>query len=102
LLAGSYNAGPRDVDCLATGKLAELFATAYGEGVSCCVSGDHGPHEAVTLRLDASKIQHTCGVFPVWSVAEAVQRVVEWTKTYAAGGNVAALMDKQIEEFITA
>ncbi len=101
-LAGSYNVGPRGDDCVSTGHLAELFANAYGEGVRCRVCSDGGPHEAEVLCLDAAKLQHVCGISPVWSAAKAVQRVVEWTKVYAKGEDVSALMDKQIEEFINA
>ena len=101
-LAGCYNVGPRDADCVSTGDLAALFARRFGEGLRCRVCGDGGPHEAEVLRLDTSKLQHACGILPTWSAAEAVARVVEWTKTYAAGGDISALMDQQIEEFITA
>lgn len=100
--AGSYNVGPRDADCIATGHLAELFARYWGEGLSCLVCNDHGPHEAQVLRLDASKLERVCGIRPVWSAEAAVARVVDWTKTYAAGGDISRLMDKQIEEFIIA
>ena len=36
---------------------------------------------------------------PRWSVEEAVEKIVEWTKVYFDGGDISAVMDKQIDEF---
>ena len=34
-----------------------------------------------------------------WNFDTAIEKSVEWSKVYAAGGDVVACMDKEIEEF---
>lgn len=98
-LAGNYNVGPDEQDCVTTGQLTDLFCNSWGDGVSWkdCFVG--GPHEAGFLKLDCSKLKRTFGWQPRWHVAEAVARTVEWTKVYLAGEDVGACMDLQIREF---
>lgn len=100
-LAGNYNVGPDEQDCVTTGQLTDLFCSSWGDGASWkdCFVG--GPHEAGFLKLDCSKLKRTFGWQPRWHVAEAVARTVEWTKVYLAGEDVAACMDMQIETFFS-
>lgn len=103
-LAGSYNVGPDENDCLTTGCLAEEFCrewNAYtGQEVSWDSVRKDGPHEANYLKLDCSKLKHTFGWKPVWNVEEALGKTVEWYACYQKGGNVAACTVEQIEEFL--
>ena len=62
---------------------------------------DGGPHEANFLKLDCSKIKKTFGWRPRYSVKEAVEKTVEWTKAYLAGEDMLAVMDRQIKEFFS-
>ena len=61
---------------------------------------ENGPHEANFLKLDCSRIKKVFGWKPVWGVEEALQKVVEWSKIYAAGKDVEKCMEQQIEAFI--
>lgn len=36
---------------------------------------------------------------PRWHISEAIEKTVEWTRTYLSGGD-SAVMDKQIDEFL--
>ena len=98
-LAGNYNVGPDEQDCVTTGELADLFCNSWQEGAAWenCYAG--GPHEAGFLKLDCSKIKRVFGWKPRWHVAEAVARTVEWSRVHLAGGDIAACMDAQIEAF---
>jgi CDP-glucose 4,6-dehydratase len=98
--AGYYNVGPDEVDCFATGRLVELFAEKWGDGMRYVVRCDNGPHEANFLKLDCSKLKSVFGWHPTWNLADAIERVVEWTRVWAAGDDVVAVMDKQIKEFL--
>ena len=42
----------------------------------------------------------TFGWKPRWTVAEALDKTVEWTKAYFADEDVAEVMDRQIREFV--
>ena len=98
--AGYYNVGPDDTDCFATGKLVELFVNTWGNGLRFTVRGDNGPHEANFLKLDCSKLKTVFGWRPTWDLAKAIEKVVEWSRVYQSGGDINAVMDKQIGEFL--
>lgn len=98
--AGFYNVGPDDSDCITTGVLVNLFCEKWGEGVKWINKSVDGPHEANFLKLDCSKLKKTFGWKPRWSVEDAIEKTVEWSKVYVADGDIPACMDKQIEEFI--
>lgn len=98
--AGYYNVGPDEKDCITTGELAERFCRLWGEGISWVSQQENGPHEANFLKLDCSRIKKVFGWKPVWGVDEALQKVVEWFKIYAAGKDTEKCMEQQIEAFI--
>lgn len=99
-LVGAYNVGPDEADCCQTGVLVDLFVRAWGEGLSRLYRGDGGPHEASFLKLDCSKLKAAFGWRPRWTLARAVERTVDWTKCWRDGGDVAAMMDAQIAEYL--
>lgn len=98
--ASWYNVGPDDQDCFQTGALVDLFVKHWGEGLKWIDKYDGGPHEANFLKLDCSKLKTTFGWKPHWNLETAIEKVVEWSKTWVAGENVRPVMDKQIEEFV--
>ncbi len=98
--AGYYNVGPDDCDCFSTGNLVDLFVNTWGGELKWVNRCDHGPHEANFLKLDCSKLKTVFGWKPTWNLADAITKVVEWTKVYAAGGDIAAEMDREIAEFV--
>ena len=98
--ASWYNVGPDDQDCFQTGALVDLFVKHWGEGLKWVNQYDGGPHEANFLKLDCSKLKTTFGWKPHWNLEKAVEKVVEWSKTWINGGDVRAVMDQQIEEFL--
>ena len=99
--AGYYNVGPDDVDCFQTGALVDLFVSKWGEGLKWIDQYDGGPHEANFLKLDCSKLKTTFGWKPRWNLDEAMDKIVEWSKCWLAGGDVRACMDQQINEFLS-
>lgn len=98
---GYYNVGPNDIDCITTGQIVDMFCKYWGEGLHWINQYDGGPHEANFLKLDCSKVKAKFGWKPVWSVEEAVCKVVEWTKEYEANAIISEVMDRQIQEFIS-
>ena len=98
--AGWYNVGPDDCDCVTTGELTTLFCQAWGGGMTWENRSEaNAPHEANFLKLDCSKIKTTFGWKPRWHMQEAIQKTVEWSKVWMDGGDVPAVMRKQIREF---
>lgn len=103
-LAGSYNVGPDDENCLTTGEVVTLFCRSWNEKSKSDIHwvdrNDGGPHEANFLKLDCTKIKTTFGWRPRWGMETAIEKVIEWTNCYTAGGDVGACMDKQIGEYL--
>jgi len=104
--AGFYNVGPDDRDCIKTGQLVDVFCEKWNVNVPADKqvswinkSEENAPHEANFLKLDCSKIKNVFGWKPRWSVEEAIEKTVEWSKIYLANGDVSVCMDTQIKEF---
>lgn len=95
-----YNVGPDDHDCFQTGALVDLFVKHWGEGVKWVNQYDGGPHEARFLKLDCSKLKNTFGWKPHWNLETAIEKVVEWSKTWVSENDVRPVMDMQIQEFV--
>ncbi len=97
---GYYNVGPDEVDCVTTGDLVDMFTGIWGDGVGWVNQSDGGPHEASFLKLDCSKLKRIFDWKTTWSVRDALEKTVEWTKVYVENGDIVAVMDKQIDEFL--
>ncbi len=101
LLAGNYNVGPDDCDCVNTGDLVDLFCEKWGEGASWKnVAEANAPHEANFLKLDCSKIKSALKWKPRWHITDAIEKTVEWSKAYLSGSDVDNVMEKQIKEYL--
>lgn len=100
-LAGWYNVGPDECDCITTGELVELFCHHWGDGITWRSQAEtNAPHEASFLKLDCSKLKSTIGWRPRWHIEDAIQKTVEWTKAWLSGQAVSEVMDRQIEAFL--
>lgn len=100
-LAGSYNLGPDESDCVTTGALAELFCKMWGQGASWQYSGNtNAPHEAGYLRLDCSKMKSTFGWHPRWHIDTAVGKTIDWVKTWHEHQNLMENMCRDIQEYL--
>ncbi|MBZ9686398.1 CDP-glucose 4,6-dehydratase [Clostridium estertheticum] len=102
--ADYYNVGPDESDCITTGRLVDIFCSkwevATGKKQAWINKYDGGPHEANFLKLDCSKLKSVFGWKPKWDVETTIEKTVEWAKVYFDGGNIAFIMDKQIDEFL--
>ena len=98
--AGWYNVGPDECDCVTTGELVDLFCRVWGTEASWVDQAEAGaPHEANFLKLDCSKIKSVFGWRPRWHIGQAIEKTVEWTRVWCAGGDIPGEMDRQIEAY---
>ena len=97
-LAGAYNVGPDDADCVTTGQLMDIFCRAWGEGASWSSEPTEQPHEANFLKLDSSKIRSALGWRPRWHINEAVAMVCKWAQADRQGDGRQE-MERQIERY---
>lgn len=122
--ASSYNIGPRDEDCWTTGEITTAFCDIWNEASRMSVEDcdidkiksnsdntdvkwinkhDGGPHEATFLKLNCSKVRDTFGWKPVWSVRDAMEKIVEWSKVYETDNSVKfmkSVTNRQIEQYL--
>lgn len=110
-LAGNYNVGPDDGDCKTTGDLVDLFCCKWNmmadadpdcgfSRISWVNRHDGGPHEANFLKLDCTRIKTVFGWRPKWNVETAMEKIVEWSGAWLKGDDPAAVMDRQIADFL--
>lgn len=100
-LAGFYNVGPDDCDCVTTGELVDLFCACWGEGAKWENQAEAGaPHEANFLKLDCSKLKATFGWKPRWHMAQCMDMVCRFSKIWLAGGDIPSEMDAEIRQFM--
>ena len=83
-----------------TSDLVDIFCRIWGGGLSWATCEDDGPAETGVLQLDSSKAKEMLGWRPSWNVAQAVERVVEWTRVWQAGEDVARCMDAQARSWM--
>ena len=99
--AGWYNVGPDECDCVTTGELVDLFCRTWGDDARWINQAEaNAPHEANFLKLDCSKIKRVFSWKPVWHIEQAIEKTVEWSRVWLAGGDIPAEMDRQIAEYI--
>ena len=97
--AGNYNVGPEDNGCFQTGKLVELFIEKWNNNIEWINFNDNGPYEANYLKLDCSKLKNIFGWHSRWNLDIAMEKVVEWTKSWIEGKDVVRCMNQQIKDF---
>ena len=93
--AGAWNFGPADADAKPVRwVLDHLVALAPGARWEI----DPGPrmHEAHHLKLDSSKARSLLGWAPVWNLAAALDRTLEWQRAFDEGRDMRAICLAQI------
>lgn len=102
-MAGNYNVGPNESDCLETGKVVTLFCEQWNEVMGTNIAwenvSDGGPHEANFLKLDCSKIKRTFDWKPRWDVETAIRKTIEWNHVFFSDGEIRKCISGQIEEY---
>ena len=100
-LAGTYNVGPEECDCVTTGELVNLFRDFWGETAGW-ETGENkkAPHEATYLKLDCTLIKSVFGWQPKWHIDETMKQTVRFYKCWLDGENVPDEMDAEIQEYM--
>lgn len=98
-LAGAWNFGPGDSDCVTVGDIASRLAAAWGEGASWHPESSTFPHEAGTLRLDSSQARERLGWCPCLSIDSALAATISWHRAWLTAADMRAITLDQIMDF---
>jgi CDP-glucose 4,6-dehydratase len=99
-LATGWNFGPRTDESASVGDVADVLARLWSSGASWEQDPADHPHEAATLKLDSTKARLELGWTPRLSLEASLRLTVDWYESYSRGSDVAALMRRQIREYV--
>lgn len=85
--AEGWNFGPKDEDAQPVQWIVEHMVQLWGKNAQWQLDAGQHPHEAHYLKLDISKAKSQLGWQPRWTLAEALDKIVEWHSHWLAGGN---------------
>ncbi|GAB3709116.1 CDP-glucose 4,6-dehydratase [Spirosoma flavus] len=80
--ATGWNFGPAVDDILSVREVVQLAQQHWDVvGIDEQPSAQN-PHEAHVLKLDCTKAHQSLNWYPVWSTSEAIERTINWYRTY--------------------
>lgn len=97
--SAAWNFGPNDEEAKTVEWLIKKLCADWGEKAAYVVAGGKHPHEAHYLKLDSTMARQKLGWQPHWTLAEAIAKVVEWTKDFKNGEDLRKSCLRQIEEY---
>ena len=97
-LAGYYNVGPDDYDCVTTGDLVNLFCKYWGASAEWENKSEiNSPHEANFLKLDNSLIKSKFNWTPKWHIEECLRLTCNFYKLWVDNKDIEKEMDNEID-----
>ncbi len=97
--AEPWNFAPREEDAKSVGWLVDRIHRAWGAEARWETTREPQPHEAIYLKLDASKAQERLGWRPRLDIEETVAWVVDWYRRVDAGEPARAVTEEQIARY---
>lgn len=98
--AQSWNFGPEDGDAKPVEWMVEKLLASWGENPGYERDTDSTWHEAHYLKLDCSLAKSLLGWKPLWSLEQALDKIVEWNQAYLRGEEMRTVCLSQIEQFM--
>jgi len=97
--AEAWNFGPHDKDAKPVSWVVEWVTKNWGEGARWELDHHRHPHEAKILKLDSSKAKAFLEWSPKWDIPTALEKTVEWYKSYKLGKNMGLFTEAQISSY---
>jgi CDP-glucose 4,6-dehydratase len=97
--AQAWNFGPRDEDAQPVQWIVERMCAAWGEDAHWIRDESVQPHEARFLKLDISKARAGLRWTPRWTLAEALESIVAWHRSWLAGDDMHRYCNAELERF---
>lgn len=97
--AEGWNFGPRDEDVQPVEWILNHMVEHWGQGASWQLDKNPQPHEAQLLKLDISKAATKLKWQPRWSLAHALDTIVDWHQSWLKDSDMQQQTLKQIEKY---
>ena len=97
--ASGFNFGPEMDSVLTVENIVQKIITCYGKG-NIVIKPDTKLHEAKLLMLDINKAKNTLKWKPQYTADTAIERTVEWYKTYYDNQDIIRFTINQIKEYM--
>jgi CDP-glucose 4,6-dehydratase len=98
--AQAWNFGPDAGDAKDVEWIVRRMFSAWPEAKGYVIDKGRHPHEAHYLKLDSSKARRELGWTPRWHIGGAIDRIISWTRSYAARQDMYKACLEQIEEYL--
>lgn len=99
--AEGWNFGPREQDAKPVQWIVDYLCASWGSDTSWILQSGVHPHEARYLKLDTSKAQHRLHWTPRWQLENALERIVDWQRSWLQGLDMKAVCLQQISEYVS-
>ena len=97
--AQGWNFGPASDDTRPVEWIVERMIDQWGDGASWRRDTASGPHEAHFLSLDCLKAHRELGWRPVWNIGEAIEKIIEWHRSFVARADMQKCCKFQIGQY---
>lgn len=97
--AEAWNFGPGRETAHSVADLLTQMAGMWGGGATWRRDDETHPHEAQSLRLDATKAERALPWHPRWPLATALQMSVDWYRAHLDGQDMVAVSRQQIARY---
>ncbi|OGR53048.1 MAG: CDP-glucose 4,6-dehydratase [Elusimicrobia bacterium GWA2_62_23] len=97
--AQAWNFGPDAGDAKDVEWIVKRMFAAWPEAPGYVMDKGRNPHEAHYLKLDSSKARRELGWAPRWRIDGAIDRIISWTRAYAAGQDMRRVCLEQIKDY---
>lgn len=99
--ATGWNFGPSEDDAKPVSWIADRLVHSWGVGANWTRDAAAHPHEAHSLKLDASKAKSSLNWYPVLPLSIALEWIVTWYRAFHERADLEKLTREQIEEYET-
>ena len=95
----AWNFGPDYTSEVPVHEIANMICDIWQTNVKPNIVEDAVLHEAKLLALDSTKARQELNWLPKWNIEQALNKTVEWYKTYYQNGEIEKITHNQIEEY---
>ena len=96
---GAWNFGPEAEDAKDVEWIVKRLFSAWPEAPGYVIDKGRHPNEAHCLNLDSSKARRELGWQPRWHIGTAIDKIISWTRSYAAKEDMYDTCIKQIRDY---